>query len=49
MIDLSYAAELKPDEKKINEKALTFLFLVVEDQFLDDIADCKRAKEAWDI
>jgi hypothetical protein len=48
-IDPGYGAELKPEEKKINEKALTFLFLVVEDQFLDDIADCERAKEAWDI
>ena len=44
-IDLGYAAELNPDEKKINEKALNFLFLVVEDQFLDDIADVKEQKK----
>lgn len=46
-IDPGYGSELKAEESKINGKALTFLFLVVEDNFLDDIADCTRAKDAW--
>ncbi|KAG0437151.1 hypothetical protein HPB47_017572 [Ixodes persulcatus] len=35
------------DEKKINNKALTFMFLVVEDTYLDDIEECSTAREAW--
>lgn len=34
-------------EKAIDNKALTFLFLVVEDNYLDDIGTCTTARDAW--
>ncbi|KAL1484404.1 hypothetical protein MTO96_032610 [Rhipicephalus appendiculatus] len=34
-------------EKAIDNKALTFLFLVVEDNYLDDIGTCRTARDAW--
>ena len=40
-IDPGYGADLSDNERKTNEKALMFLFLVVEDEYLDDIADCQ--------
>lgn len=46
-IDPGYGAEMTAVEKKANDKALTFLFLVVEDTFLDDIGTMNIAKEAW--
>ena len=46
-IDPEYSVELSDNERNTNEKALPFLFLVVEDEYSDDIADCLRAKEAW--
>lgn len=46
-IDPGFGPELKDEERKLNDRALTFLFLVVNDEYLDDIADCTRAKEAW--
>ena len=49
-IDPGYGpAILSVKEKQDNDKALAFLYLVVEDQYLDDIEDCVRAKEAWEI
>ena len=47
-IDPGYGPAMSNDERKLNEKALTFLFLVVEDNYLDDIGSCSRAKEAWE-
>uniref|UniRef100_A0A2R5L942 Putative retrotransposon protein ty1-copia subclass n=1 Tax=Ornithodoros turicata TaxID=34597 RepID=A0A2R5L942_9ACAR len=48
-IDLGYSSrEMSAQEKKTDNKALTFLFLVVEDNYLDDIGASARAKEAWD-
>lgn len=35
------------NERKIDEKSFDFLFLVVKDKFLDYIADCTRALDAW--
>lgn len=49
-VDPGYAGiEMTNDEKKTNNKALTFLFLVVEDSYLDDIGACTQAREAWEI
>lgn len=28
---------------------MTLLFVIVEDAFLDDIGDCTRARDAWNI
>lgn len=42
-------AEMTEDQRKSNNKALTILFLVVEDSYLDDIGTCLSAKDAWDI
>lgn len=47
-IDPGYGPEDMTDaQKKKNDEALTLLFLIVEDTFLDDIGDCIRAKDAW--
>lgn len=40
VVDSGFNAELKDDKKKINEKTLMFFFFVVEDNFLDNIAEC---------
>lgn len=37
------------DERRCNNKALTFLLLVVEDSYLDDIGACTSARDAWEI
>lgn len=41
----------KPTEawKSQDQKALTYLFLVVEDEYLDDIAELTSAREAWNV
>ncbi|GBL94287.1 hypothetical protein AVEN_16807-1 [Araneus ventricosus] len=36
-----------PSEGK-NGEALTLMFLIVEDKFLDDIGDTVRARDAWE-
>ena len=46
-IDPGYGVKLSDNGRKTNKKTLTFLFLVVEDEYLDDIIDCQRAKETW--
>ncbi|KAH7948435.1 hypothetical protein HPB52_022699 [Rhipicephalus sanguineus] len=38
---------VKEREKAIDNKAPTFLFLVVEDNYLDDIGTCTTARDAW--
>lgn len=49
-VDPGYSgSEMTDEERKHNNKALTFLFLVVEDSHLDDIGTCTTAKEAWEI
>ncbi|KAH7970889.1 hypothetical protein HPB49_016482 [Dermacentor silvarum] len=35
------------EREKHTNKALTFLFLIVKDNYLDDIGTCRTAKEAW--
>ena len=35
------------NEKKKNDEALTLMFLIVEDTFLDGIGDCVRARDIW--
>lgn len=39
--------EMNEREKQTDNKALTYLFLIVEDNYLDDIGTCRTAKEAW--
>lgn len=46
-IEPGYSEEMTDKEKKVDNKALTFLFLVVEDNYLDDIGESKTAREAW--
>lgn len=46
-IEPGYSEEMTDKEKKVDNKALTFLFLVVEDNYLDDIGKSKTAREAW--
>ena len=38
---------MNEEENKKNDQAITLLFLIVEDTFLDDIGDCIRARDAW--
>ncbi|GBN44510.1 hypothetical protein AVEN_156353-1 [Araneus ventricosus] len=45
--DSGYGTEMTDNERKKNDEALTLIFLIVEDIFLDVIGDCVRAKEAW--
>lgn len=46
-IEPGFGVAMTADEVKSNNKALSFLFLVVEDTYLDDIGECVRAQEAW--
>ena len=46
-IDPGYGPEMTIEERNRNEEALTLLFLIVEDTFLDDIGDCNTAKERY--
>lgn len=48
-INPSFGPAMDDTQKKTNKRALTFLFLVVEDWNLDDIGACECAKEAWQI
>lgn len=47
-INPGFQDKMSADERKQDQKALTFLFLVVEDTYLDDIGMCNTAKDAWD-
>ncbi|KAH9379334.1 hypothetical protein HPB48_015137 [Haemaphysalis longicornis] len=46
-IESGYSEEMTDKEMKVDNKALAFLFLVVEDNYLDDIGESKTAREAW--
>lgn len=49
-VDPSYddkANEFNAEKKTRNMKALPFLFLIVDNHYLEDIGDCKLAKRAW--
>lgn len=46
-VEPGYEEEMKYEEINVNEEALTNLFLVLDDQFLDDIADCTRTGDAY--
>lgn len=46
-VEPGYGINMNDNERKKNDEALTLLFLIVEDTFLDDIGDCPRAREAW--
>lgn len=48
-INPGYSGQMTDQEKKTDSKALTFLFLVVDDNYLDDIGSSASAKEAWDV
>ncbi|GBM99707.1 hypothetical protein AVEN_104066-1 [Araneus ventricosus] len=45
--DPGYGTEMTNNERKKNDEALSLMFLIVKDTFLDDIVDCVRAKETW--
>lgn len=47
-IDPGFGAVMSDAQRKQNEKALSFLFLLVEDNFLDDIGSHSKAKDAWE-
>lgn len=46
-IEPGYGTDMTENERKKNDEALTLLFLIVEDTFLDDIGECVRARDAW--
>ncbi|GLV46507.1 hypothetical protein CBL_20832 [Carabus blaptoides fortunei] len=46
-IDPGNSKTLTAADKKVDNKALTLLFLIVDDNYLDDIGGCLSAKEAW--
>lgn len=46
-VEPGYGIEMTENERKKNDEALTLMFLIVDDTFLDDIGDCSRAREAW--
>ncbi|KFM59483.1 Retrovirus-related Pol polyprotein from transposon TNT 1-94, partial [Stegodyphus mimosarum] len=46
-VEPGYGIEMNEAERKKNDEAVTLLFLIVEDTFLDDIGDCIRARDAW--
>lgn len=46
-IEPGYDRQMSENERKKNDEALTLLFLIVEDTFLDDIGDLPTAREAW--
>lgn len=47
-IEPGFGVNMADAERRKNDEALTLMFLIVEDTFLDDIGDCVRAVEAWD-
>lgn len=46
-VEPGYGPEMTENERRKNDEALTLMFLVVEDTFLDDIGECIRARDAW--
>lgn len=46
-VEPGYGNNMNEAERKKNDEALTLLFLIVEDTFLDDIGECIRARDAW--
>lgn len=46
-VDPGYGTNMTDAERRRNDEALTLMFLIVEDTFLDDIGDCERASQAW--
>ena len=46
-VEPGYGSDMNEVERKKNDEALTLLFLIVEDTFLDDIGECIRARDAW--
>ncbi|KFM59138.1 Retrovirus-related Pol polyprotein from transposon TNT 1-94, partial [Stegodyphus mimosarum] len=46
-VEPGYGIQMNEAQRKMNDEALTLLFLIVEDTFLHDIGDCIRARDAW--
>ena len=44
-IDPGFGVNMADAERRKNDEALTLMFLIVDDTFLDDIGDCVRAAE----
>ncbi|UYV72786.1 hypothetical protein LAZ67_10000706 [Cordylochernes scorpioides] len=48
-IEPGFPRETSEKQKRKDSLALSVILLAVEDSFLDDIGDCKRAIDAWQI
>ncbi|UYV84396.1 hypothetical protein LAZ67_X002013 [Cordylochernes scorpioides] len=48
-IEPGFLSETSEKQKRKDNLALSIILLTVEDSFLDDIGDCKRAIDAWQI
>ncbi|UYV74187.1 hypothetical protein LAZ67_11002345 [Cordylochernes scorpioides] len=48
-IEPGFPSETSEKQKRKDNLALSVILLAVEDSFLDDIGDCKRAIDAWQI
>lgn len=48
-IEPGFGEPLNTDQERINRKALSFLYKNVSDTYLNDIAECLYANEAWTI
>ncbi|UYV75136.1 hypothetical protein LAZ67_12002605 [Cordylochernes scorpioides] len=48
-IEPGFPSEASEKQKRKDSLALSVILLAVEDSFLDDIGDCKRAIDAWQI
>ncbi|UYV65858.1 hypothetical protein LAZ67_3005722 [Cordylochernes scorpioides] len=48
-IEPGFPSETSEKQKRKDSLALSVILLAVEDSFLDDIGDCKRAIDAWQI
>ncbi|UYV69112.1 hypothetical protein LAZ67_6002474, partial [Cordylochernes scorpioides] len=48
-IEPGFPSDTSEKQKRKDNLALSIILLAVEDSFLDDIGDCKRAIDAWQI
>jgi hypothetical protein len=48
-IDPGYGDVMTTAEKQKDHKARSIFYLIINDEGLDDIIDCERAKDIWDV
>ena len=46
-VDPGFGTTMTDTESELNEKAISFLFLIVSDFHLEDVGDLTRAKDVW--